>query len=231
VQLVNLKMRFIPNRLGVSTTIDSEITITTPTGQVPSPMMNISLHLPRGIGLGGSELGLSTCSTATLELMGPDGCPANAMMGNGSALSEVPFGPELVRQGVAITIFLTHPVDGHTAMLFYANATTPVSAQIIFPAVLLPASNPRGSAYLNTLVPITPTVPRAPDVSVVKIRTILGPLHLTYYKRVHGRSVPFRPAGIALPAHCPAGGFQFAVTLNFLDGTAATAQAVVPCPR
>jgi hypothetical protein len=231
VQVVNLKLRFVPDRPGASTTIESEILITTPAGQVPSPMTHISLHLPRGVGLGGSELGLSTCSIATLELMGPEGCPANALMGSGSALSEVPLGPEVVRQGASIKVFLTQPVHGHTAMLFYANAQTPVSAQIIFPAVLVPASDPRGSAYLNTLVPITPTVPEAPDVSVVRIRTILGPLHLTYYKRVHGRSIPYRPAGIALPAHCPAGGFQFAVTLSFLDGTTATARTTVPCPR
>jgi hypothetical protein len=230
-QRVAFKLHFVPNRPGGSTTVVSEILVSTSTGRVPSPVTSVSVHLPSGIGLAGSELGLSTCSIAMMEFAGPEHCPANSMIGQGSALSEVPFGPVIVREGASITAYLTQPVEGHTSMLFYADAETPVSAQIIFPAVLLPARKPLGSAFLNTLVPITPTLPLAPDVSVVRIRTVLGPLHLTYYKWVHKRKVPYHPVGILIPAHCPVGGFRFSATLSFLDGSTSTGRSVVPCPR
>jgi hypothetical protein len=55
--------------------------------------------------------------------------------------------------------------------------------------------------------------------------------HLTYYERVHGRTIAYHPAGIGLPRSCPRGGFPFGATFSFLDGQHASARTKVACPR
>ncbi len=228
-QTVHLAVAFSSDKPGIGSTIHTHVTVAGPAGQVPSPVTNIKFTMPRGIGLGSSELGLATCSAAILLKHGPAGCSPNSKMGFGTAVSVVPIGPDLVHESVAISLFSIEPVDGHTAMLFYVNGKSPVSAQLVLPAVLLPAGG--GSAFLNTDIPLTPSLPGASDVAVVDMRTSIGPEHLTYYRRVHGRRVGFQPAGIAIPARCPHGGFRFNTVIAFQDGTSASSNATVPCAR
>jgi hypothetical protein len=40
----------------------------------------------------------------------------------------------------------------------------------------------------------------------------------------------YQPVGIALPTQCPRGGFRFAATLFFTDGTEATSRTSIRCP-
>jgi hypothetical protein len=63
-----------------------------------------------------------------------------------------------------------------------------------------------------------------------QLSTTIGPLHLTYYERPHGRRKTYHPEGILLPETCPRGGFPFAVSLAFADGSHASASTTVPCP-
>ncbi len=226
-QTVRLAVTFSRDSPGVGATIHTYVTIAGSHGHVPSPVTNVKFTLPRGIGLGSSELGLATCNEAALLAQGPPGCPPNSTMGSGSAVSVVPIGPTVVREPVAITLFSIQPLGGHTAMLFYVNGVSPISAQLVFPAVLLPSGG--GSAYLNTYVPLTPSLPGASDVSVVDMRTSIGPQNLTYYRQIHGHWEGFQPAGIAIPAHCPHGGFRFNTVIDFQDGTSASSNATVPC--
>jgi hypothetical protein len=83
---------------------------------------------------------------------------------------------------------------------------------------------------LQFSVPLVPGVPEGPDVAVVSVKATIGG-NLTYYERKHGRRVAYHPQGIKLPRHCPRGGFRFAATFSFLDGTQTQAQTVVRCPR
>lgn len=229
-QTVKLSVAFTPpSSKGAGTTIKIHFRIATRTGRVPSPVTRIKFTLPPGINLGSSELGLATCSATILEVDGPASCSPNAILGLGAALSEVPFGPVIVREPVTITIYSIEPVGGHTAMIFYVDGKEPVSAHLLFPAVLLPGAG--GSAYLNTVVPVTPSLPGAPDAAVVDIHATLGPDHLTYYKRVHGRLTGFTPAGIAIPAHCPPRGLRFTATFGFQDGSTGSSSTLVRCPR
>jgi hypothetical protein len=80
-------------------------------------------------------------------------------------------------------------------------------------------------------VPLVPSLPEAADVAVVRVRSTFGPEHLTYYKRVRGRVVPYKPRGVILPDRCPRGGFPFAATFTFQDGSHASAGTAVPCPH
>jgi hypothetical protein len=115
-------------------------------------------------------------------------------------------------------------------VLFYVDGRTPVNGWYIFTGEVLPQQGVFGS-QLNTSVPLVPSVPGGPDVSIVRGETSIGPQHLTYVHRVHGKLKPFHPRGIAVPEHCPKDGFPFSAQFSFLNGTHAEAKYVVPCPR
>jgi hypothetical protein len=228
-QSVKLSAGFSPDRPGASTTISFGFQISAEHSQIPSPLTGIDLRYPADLGLGTSDLGLATCLPSSLQIFGPAGCPANSRMGYGSAFAEIPIGPVLVGEPASITLLAGPAQEGHLDFLVYALAEIPVYAQIIFSALLLPEPAPFGGR-LHFDVPLVPSLPEAPDVAVVRLRTTLGSRGLTYYERVHGKTIAYRPNGILLPSSCPRGGFPFAANLSFQDGTHAHAATRVPCP-
>jgi len=203
------------------------IQIATPARGVPSPLTALDVHYPGNLGIATSGLGLATCSRSRLENLGPQGCPADSRMGQGTALAEIPVGPEIVRESAKVAIVRAPERDGQLALLFYASGVDPVSAQIVFPGLLFPASN-RGRLHIT--VPLVPSLPGGPNVAIVSLHATLGPRGLTYYERVHGKLTSYHPNGILLPAHCPHGGFPFAASLTFQNGSHARAPTTVPCP-
>lgn len=229
-QTVRLGAALTPERLGAGTTIAFSFTVSTTTGQVPSPLVGVNLLYPANLGIATSGLGLATCSTAILEELGPEGCPSESQMGYGSGLVEVPFGPEILQEAATTRVFMAQLNQGHLGLVFWAVGASPVAAQIVFPGLVLPAPNPYGGE-LSTTIPLVPTLPGAPDAAVVKLSTTIGPEHLTYYERVRGRYLPYHPRGIVLPRTCPHGGFKFAASFTFQDTTHASARTAVPCPR
>jgi hypothetical protein len=227
-QIVKIHVGFSPDVAEASTTILFGFTVTTPDGQVPSPATDIDLELPQGVGLG--NLGLSTCTTLALEVGGREGCSPNALMGVGTAWVEVPIGEEPLVEEVKMTTFMGPPVEEHTALLFYAQGFTPVAATQIFFGQLLPSSGVYG-AHLNTVVPIQPSVPGAPDVAVVRYESTLGPKDISYFRWKHGERVWYEPEGMTIPPKCPRGGFPFAAKFTFQDGSTVVAKSIAPCPR
>ncbi len=226
-QSVKLKVSLTPERLGAGTTIAFAFQIASPGGGVPSPLRKVDLLYPANLDLIRSGLGLSTCSRAELEAKGA--CPPDSLMGYGSALAEIPVGPEVIRESAQITTWMAPVEEGHLGLLFLAQGEDPVVAELIFTSLILNAPSPFGGS-LATTVPIIPSLPEAPDVSVTQLRSTLGPMHITYYQRFHGKTTAYHPQGIRLPRTCPHGGFPFAATFAFLDGTHAAAHARVPCP-
>ncbi len=226
---VKLNAALSPEHLGQGTTIIFGFTVATTTGQVPSPLTGLDLYYPDYLGIGTSGLGLETCSAATLEAHGSEACPSQSQMGYGKGLVEIPFGPEILTETTQTTIFMAHLHNGHLGLLFYANGHSPVAAQIIFHGIVLPASNPFGGD-LATTIPLVPTLPEAPNASLVQLRSTIGPLHLIYYEHTRGKDRPYHPRGIVLPTICPHGGFHFAASFAFEDGAHASAHTVVPCP-
>lgn len=188
------------------------------------------MRYPNNLGIALSGLGLETCSQQILEVLGSRGCPVDSRMGYGSALAKVPIGPEGVSEGAGIAVLRAPDQEGHLALFLYTESLTPVLAQLVFPGLLLAAKAPFG-ALMNVNVPVVPTVPAGPDVSVVQIGATLGPEHLVYSEEVDGRIVTYQPKGILLPDSCPHGGFPFAATLAFRDGSHARAHTAMPCPR
>jgi hypothetical protein len=228
-QSVELSAMLTPEHLGQGTTIGFSFQIEVPSGEVPPPLTEVELRYPQNLGVATSGLGLETCSVATVEALGPRGCPPESVMGSGSAIAEIPVGPAVVHEYAPVTIFRAPDRNGQIGLLLYANGLNPVDAQILLPSLLLPARAPFGGR-VQIAVPLVPSLPDSPDVAVVRLTITLGPLGIIYYEKIHGRTVAYHPRGLLLPDSCPRGGFPFAVELGFVDGTTASARTSVPCP-
>jgi hypothetical protein len=224
-----LHASFQPDRLGADTTIGFSFHLSTSDGTAPPPLTALDLHMPAGINYTRTTLGLALCKPAVLLARGAGGCPANSRLGYGSAFVEVPFGTGDGHEIPEVQAFSAPSPKGNLVVLFYANGLEPISAQLAFSGEVLPDTGSFGSR-LNSTIPLVTSVPGGPDVSIVTVAATIGPQHLTYYKRVHGRRVAFHPRGVSVPEHCPAGGFPFAATFAFQDGSSATARTAVPCP-
>lgn len=228
-ETANLTVAFSPYNLGKTTTLDIHVTIANSEGGVPDPVTSFDTRMPPSLELIGSSLGLALCQPKELLAHGPSGCPPNSRIGLGSAHAEVPFGPETVGETARVEAFMGPPVGENVGVLLNGEATYPIYAQLVFPGVLLLGSGPLGES-LNTTVPVTPGLPGGPDISVTSLQVDIGPNHLTYYKKVHGKTVGYRPTGISLPSVCPRGGFLFLAELTFADGTYLKLPSTIPCP-
>jgi hypothetical protein len=226
---VALKAGFAPDQLGASTTIHLGFDVTSTTGGVPSPVTDVQLELPAGMGLGTTDLGEETCDPAMLFAIGGNGCPPNSQMGLGNASVEIPVA-ESPRIYAFVTIYMGVPQDHHTTLLLFAETRTPVAGQFLFPSELLPTNGIYG-AKIHTTMPLIPTWPDGPPAVIVHMETTLGPSHLTYYTHRHGRLVAYTPEGLAVPERCPLGGFPFHAIYHFYDGSIVSATTSVPCPR
>ena len=229
-QQVKLGVHLSPERLGQGTTIEFSIQISAQGKLVPSPLGELDFRYPAKVGLLQSGLGRANCTAAALESLGKGGCPANALMGFGSALLEIQVGREVVHEAGVLSIWMGPVANEQLQLLFYASAATPTSEQLVFGGTLEEAGPPFGGS-LNTRIPPIPWNPEAPPASIVRFTARIGPRNVTYYRRTGAREIPYKPEGLRLPHSCPPGGFPFAGTFTFMDGTTATARTSVPCPR
>lgn len=224
-QRATLHASLMPEQLGHSTTIGFGFHINTPQHAVPPALTELHVTYPRGLGFGLSELGLATCTIQTLEFFGPNACSPNALMGTGTATAEVQIGPAILHEKAQLTIFRSETNSNTITMLINAEATTPVFADIILNATLLP------DATLKTKIPLITPLPGVPDIAIIQLQAAVGPQHLHYHEYIHGHRINFKPRGIPLPDNCPYKGFKFTAQLTFQDGTHSTASTTVPCPK
>ena len=225
----SLHASFSPDRLGAPTTITFGFSLSTTEGAAPPPLTALDLRMPAGMNYTTTTLGLAICQPAALAAKGLAGCPPNSRLGYGSAYVEVPFGTGSGHEIPEIQAVSGPSPNGNLTVLFYANGLYPVYAQLAFSGEVLPDTGRFGS-QLATNVPLVTSVPGGPDVSIVSVTSTIGPSHLTYYKHVHGRLVPFRPRGVSVPERCPRGGFPFSAQFTFDDASQTSAQTTVPCP-
>ncbi|MHB8241055.1 MAG: hypothetical protein ACYDHN_03600 [Solirubrobacteraceae bacterium] len=227
---IKLNVKFSPEHLGAGTTMIFGFKIATPKHEVPPPIVGMDLLYPAHIGLVTSELGLKNCTATILENIGPEGCPADSLMGYGTALVEIPFGHETLQETGQITTWMGPLNNGKLQLLFDAEGQTPVYAQLVFPGLVAHADPPYGGR-LNTIIPVIESLPEAAHPAVTQMRATIGPMHITYYLHSRGHIIAYHPNGLLLPSRCPHRGFQFAATFAFLDGTHAIAHQTVPCPN
>jgi hypothetical protein len=228
-QTVTLRASFSPDRLGASTTIGFDFHIAGTSGATPSPLTSVRLSLPPGIGYVTTTLGLAVCSPAMLLGRGLNGCSPNSRLGTGTALVEAPLGSESARESAEVQVLMGPSRQGKLVVLFYTQAFDPIPAELIFQGELMTGSEVLGGS-LDIAVPLVASFPDALPVSVLSVQATIGPSHLIYYRRAHGRSVAFHPQGVSVPTRCPAGGFPFSASFSFLDGSSAVADSTVPCP-
>jgi hypothetical protein len=228
-QSARIHVAFTPNHLGQGTTINLNAQISGPPGLVPSPLTTLDIHYPRNLGVATGGLGVASCSPARLEAHGPEECPLNSHMGKGTAIAEVAIGPIILQETAEVSIIRGPQQEGHLALLFYANAQGPISAQIVFTGTLLPGLT-ANEETIQIEVPPVPGVAGSPNVAVVRLHVTIGPHGLTYHEYAHGKIITYQPAGVLLPHHCPHRGFPFTASLTFEDGTNTSASTTVPCP-
>jgi len=144
-------------------------------------------------------------------------------VGAGSATVKIPVGGGAQTEIASIALLAGPSPNGFLNILATATGLSPVIARVVIPSRLF-------DGQLKLTVPVVESVPAGPDVSVVSLRVTIGG-DLTYYETRHGKTVAYRPRPVLLPRKCPRGGFRFAATFRFLDGSQAGARTVVACPR
>ncbi len=214
---------FRPNRLGAAATVSFAVRIDPPAqSALTSPISSVVIDYPADLGLATSGLGLQACAPAALELQGPEACPANSKLGEGSAVVEVPFGPTLVSEKVKLEIYATPSSDGYLHVGILAAGNTPVIGDVVFPGVL-------ATGELRITVPPIASLPAAPYVELVRMQATLGG-NLTYYESRRGQMIAYRPRGIGLPDSCPRRGWRFGASFQFMNGQRTSAQTAITCP-
>jgi hypothetical protein len=199
------------------------VSIDPPAVTGPIPLTAVQVKYPSNLGLATSGLGLAACEPSALELQGPEACPPDSKMGQGTALVEVPFGPTLVSESATLEIYAAPSSDGYVHLAILAHGSEPVIASIVLAGVLHPGE-------LSISIPPIASLPGAPYVALVKMHASLGGA-LTYYERVRGHTVAYRPKGIGLPDTCPRGGWRLAAGFTFADGESSQASTAIPCPH
>jgi hypothetical protein len=228
MESVRLKATLTPQRHLQNATVGLDIGLSATSAPLPTPPIELTVRYPAGLGIELSELGLDTCTAERLEASGPRGCPADSIMGYGSALAEVQIGPRILRESAQVSLIRAPEHNGHLALLIDAEGTQPFLTRILFLGALLPAEAPFGGALRFTIPPIV-SVPGGRDIALVHLHLILGPPNLVYYERLHGKTIAYHPRGIPLPSACPRAGLPFSASVRFLDGSRASTHTTVPC--
>jgi hypothetical protein len=223
---VRLRATFTPEHLGQAATVGLDIEVVAP-GALPSPLAEVNVRYPAGLGVALSGVGIDTCSAQRLESSGPKACPADSLMGTGRSLAAIQVGPQILHEKTTVTVVRAPERNGHLAMFFYAAGSEPVIARALFAGELLPAHQPFGGRIRITIPPI-PTLP-GQYIAIEQLHLVLAPPGLTYYERIHGKTIAYHPKGVPLPTACPHGGFPFNTTVVFLNGVEAKADTRVPC--
>jgi hypothetical protein len=207
------------NILGAGAAVEVKYTIkgTESTGGVPSQITGVNFYLPAGTKI--NPAGFVTCLPATLENIGPSGCPKKSQASPiGTAGVVDPIGGELVKENATVQAFFA-PGGG---LQFYANAASPISAQLLVAkGSFTPASPPYGLEFKSS-VELVDSVPGAPPVSTESINLKVGAAYKKGKKTISYGT---------LPKKCPKGGFPVKSEITFATGEVSSAEYKAPCPK
>jgi hypothetical protein len=219
---------FSPDRLGVPTNVFGSATIGSTNLPVPSPITHINVMGPAGLTL--NLQGTGTCTVATLENIGPRGCPADSKAGFGGGMGAYEIAKEIVHEAYTVDFFLGNNKPGHVELLIYLEGSTPVSIQLVFTAPVMQFPKPYGLGFsLN--VPLIKVLPEASDASAITAFFTAGAKNVAYFKKIHGKRKLFHVKGIITPKSCPRGGWLAASQFSFFDGSTVTSKTKISCPK
>jgi hypothetical protein len=185
-------------------------------GGLPLQTRRLVLYFPAGTKI--DPTGFPTCTKETLEIKGPEGCPKQSRIADGTVGVADQIGQgEATRETGALEVYVT-PGNGVVA---YANAAAPISAQIVIAAHWETAPPPYGPK-LTFEIPLVESVPGALAVSGTSLKETAGAAirknGKTYY---YGR----------VPAKCPKGGFPGKGEVTLEGGQNIVTEVKVPCPK
>ena len=174
---------FTPDRLGASTNLSARAVFSA-AGATPTPLTDVTAYGPAGLRV--DVRGAGSCQRSVLEAAGPSGCPADSRIGFGGGVGLVEVANELAKAPFTLDLFLGPTENGHLTVLFYVNASYPVTVQLVLVAKETRAPAPYGFG-LTFEVPPVPTVPGGGYVSVESAYLTIGSTKVAYYTHVHGR--------------------------------------------
>lgn len=219
---------FSPDQLGASTNLSLTASFLSSTGNPPSPIRKFVLYAPAGIEI--DLHGAGTCAPVTLERRGPSGCPVDSRAGFGGGVGVLELPKETIHAPYTLDFFFAPEQRGRLRLLIYASALAPVGVQFVLVARQIPAPRPYGLGFSVEVPPIS-TFPGAPDASIESAFVTVGGANVAYYESVHGHRTLVHLRGMAVPKHCPSGGFPAEGTVDFADGATLTVNPTIPCPH
>ncbi len=216
----SIRPSLLPNQLGASTALTLAFRFSGGADGVPAPLSAMVVRLPAGLTI--NLRGVGTCTKARLEGRGAAGCPAGSLVGHGHARMSVHAGSLAVPEEATITIFRGPDRRSHPTLEIFSQGETPLDQSSTSTGVLEPDSSPYGSK-LTVSIPAIPTLVLEPNASFISLSLTLGGVGRD--PRAHAAA-----GTILVPHSCPVGGFPFAASFAFADGSAASASATAPCP-
>jgi hypothetical protein len=219
---------FSPDRLGVPTNVFGSATIGSTNLPVPSPITHINVFGPAGLTL--ALEGTGTCTAATLENIGPSGCPADSKAGFGGGEGAYEIAKEIIHEKFTTDFFLESNRPGHVVLLIYLDGASPVSIQLVFKAPLVERAKPYGLGF-SLEVPLIKVLPEASDASAISAFFTAGSTNVAYFKKIHGKRKLVHVKGIVTPKTCPRGGWPGISEISFEDGSTVTTKTTLPCPK
>jgi hypothetical protein len=217
---VSMRPSLTPDRLGASTALTLAFRFSGGEEGVPPPLRREVLRLPAGLGI--DLRGVGTCTQGLLRRKGAAGCPSGSLIGHGHALLEARTGSLTSPEEVTISIFRGPDQGGRPVLEIFGQGETPLDESSVSTAVLTGDSSPYG-LKLTVSTPLIPTLIYEPDASFASLSLTLGGV-------VHSPRAHAAAGSILVPRSCPAGGFPFAASFAFADGSATSASATAACP-
>ena len=208
-----------PDRLGTAARLNIDIVYGQAGSELPPPVRHALLRLPAALGI--DIPSLRSCSAAHLRAHGARGCPPQSSIGSGQALTDALLGSQLLSEHVALSLFVGPLVNLEPTFEILAEALTPFHERVVIVGKVLPDDPPFGED-LSIALPRIRTLPLEPDASIVSLSLSIGP-------RAGARSR--RSNAVLVPAHCPPGGFPFAIESSFADGGSSKTLTAAACPR
>ncbi len=220
-------------RPGGPGSLSVDLSVTSSLGGIPSPLTELIVDVPPGATY--NFVTTPVCPLALIQAatsVAP-ACPSGSRIGQGTAQVQAALGTSQLDETAVIDIYLVSrsPIRYEG----WANGTSPVEETLTFSGTLTPTTAPYAQK-IDVSIPPIPTVPGAPNGSIVALQFTVGGTHtVTTTKTVkrNGKSVRESvktSVGLFdLPRKCPPS-LPDATSASFADGSMVSVSGSLACP-